>query len=153
MLAVKPFRVYPDNASISGGFLNQYVIGNCNNTDGTATKVHVKLNIPKTNTGTGQMMMIEALGFAYGSSQAIRCSWTFYQYNNTLFSVNVQTVYPGLTAEAVYYSSDNFVCLRGAVLGYYSGFILNAYVGNGDQPGFLVAQTAQAWNTNAGAYF
>lgn len=145
---IAPLNVFPSN----GGYLTQYVAGHCQTQDGTATKVHIKLNIPKPS-GAGPMVMIEAVGFAYGSAQAIRSCWTFYAYLNSLYSVNVGNVYPGMNAEAVYYSTDNFVCLRGGISGYFSGFVLNAYVNAGDGPGTPVTVQASAWNTNAGNFY
>ena len=141
-------KVFPSN----GGYLSQYVAGHCQTQDGTATKVHIKLNLPKTSLYSA-MVMIEAVGFAYGSAQAIRSSWCFYQYLSTLYSVNVNNVYPGMNAEAVYYSTDNFVCLRGGLSGYFSGFVLNAYVNAGDGAGIPISVQAQAWNTNAGNFY
>lgn len=145
---VAPMNVFPSGS----GYLSQYVVGQGSNTDGTATKVHLKLNLPKTNLN-GSMVMIEAVGYAYGSAQAIRSSWCFYQYQGSLYGVGVANIYPGMNAEAVYFSADNFVCLRGGLSGYYSGFVLNAHTGSGDGAGRPITLQAQAWNTNAGNFY
>lgn len=144
---ISPTNVFPSGA----GYLSQYVIGQCETTD-TFSKIHIKLDVARSNT-VNTMAMIEAVGFAFGSSQAIRSSWCFYQYQSLLYSVGVANVYPGLTAEAVYYSSDNFVCLRGSIASYYSGFVLNAYVNSGDGDGRLINVTASNWNNNAGNFY
>ncbi len=143
-----PVKVFPSGA----GHLSQYGIGHCSTTDGTATKVHIKTSILKP-AGVGPMVTIEALGFAYGSAQAIRSSWSFYAYQNSLIHIGFSNIYPGMVAEAVYYSTDNYVCLRGGLTSYFSGFILNAYVCAGDSPGTPITVTASAWNTNAGNFY
>ena len=145
---VAPMNVFPSGS----GYLSQYAIGQCSNQDGTATKVHMKLNLPKTSAN-GTMVMIEAVGYAYGSAQAIRSSWCFYHYQSLLYSANVANVYPGMNAEAVYFSADNFVCLRAGLSGYFSGFVLNAHTGSGDGAGRPITLQAQAWNTNAGNFY
>jgi hypothetical protein len=149
MQSSRPLRIHPGGA----GYLNQYFMGFLNTADGTATKVHIKTSMPKGTGANNVMVTFEAVGFAYGSAQAIRSSWCLYQYQSTLYSMNGSNVYPGMVAEGIYYSADNFVCLRGGLSGYFSGFMLNAYVGNGDGAGTLITIQDAAWNTNAGAHF
>ena len=70
-----------------------------------------------------------------------------------MYQVGVSTVYPGLTAEAVYYSTDNYVCLRAAAASYYAGFALNAYVNAGDGPGRSISVLSSNWNNNTGNFY
>jgi hypothetical protein len=133
------------------GHAVQYSAGWFNTTDTSSSKVHIKTSVPRQSSGT--MATIEAVGFAYGAAQAIRCAWSFYQWNNTLYSIGLEQIYPGLTPEAVYYSSDNFVCLRGAMTSYFSGFQLNVYCANGDGVGNPITFPAIVTNNVTGNHF
>lgn len=144
---VTPTGIYPD----AYGPLIQYSIASFGTATGGMDQVHIKTNIPKGTPGF--MVMIEAVGYAYGNGQAIRAEWCFYQWESALYSTGFQAVYPGLTPTAVYFSVDNFVCLRGTWASYYSGFTLNAYVGNADRPGTPIGVLDIVSNTNAGNYF
>jgi hypothetical protein len=100
------------------------------------------------------MVNVEAVGFSYGTAQAIRCSWSFYQWSSTLYSIGLETIYPGLTPEAVYYSADNFVCLRGGTSStYFIGFALNVYCASGDGAGNPVIFTEIVSNNVTGNHF
>lgn len=144
---IAPTRVFPSGA----GYLSQYGIAQLSTTD-NFTKIHIKTNIPRETAGI--MVTIEAVGFAYGAAQAIRSSWCLYQWQSALYSIGVSNVYPGLVAEAVYYSADNYVCLRGSAgSSYFTGFALNAYVNAGDGPGRPVSVLTWDWNNNAGNFY
>lgn len=84
---------------------------------------HYKTNIALS---TYTMVMIEAIGYAYGANQSIRSSWVFYSYSY-LASAGVADVYGGLNAHGVYVSSDNYVCIRAYCASYFSGWMFNAY--------------------------
>lgn len=142
-----PTGVYPD----AYGPLIQYSIASFNETVIGLNNIHIKTDIPKGTPGF--MVMIEAVGFAYGSAQAIRAEWCFYQWESVLYSTGFQAIYPGLTPTAVYFSTDNYVCLRGTWASYYSGFTLNAYVGNADRPGTPIGILDVSANTNTGNYY
>lgn len=146
-----PLSILP----VSGGYAMQYAIGQFYTDSTTATKIHIKTNIPKGTTGSqGYMVLVEAVGFNYGVSQAVRASWCFYEWQGTIYSKGVQNVYPGMTPEEIYYSSDNYVCLRASLPGtYYLGFVLNGYCANGDGAGLPIGITTIVANTVTGNHF
>lgn len=111
------------------------------------TYLHLKTNI---SSQIYSMYMLEFVGYNYGLSQNVRSSIVFHT-SGALYQVGAQNIYPGLTPQNVYYSSDNYVVIRCyAASFYYMGFVLNAYMtgpytGN---PPFNV--TAVQLNTNSG---
>jgi hypothetical protein len=113
--------------------------------------LHFKTNVQR---GQNQMIMIEAVGYNYGTGQPIRCSWAWYSYgvDNLLYNVALHNLYNGLVPNAVYHSTDNFVCFSAGLKNlYFTGMVLNAYAqqhGHGD--GFLVNITAAGTTTSAG---
>jgi hypothetical protein len=143
----RPLLVGPVNS----GHAVQYSAGWFNTTDTSSTKIHIKTSVPRANPGF--MVTVEAVGYNYSNAQAIRCAWSFYQWQSTLYSVGLEVIYPGMTPEAVYFSSDNFVCLRGAWNSYFSGFQLNAYCANGDGAGNLITFPAIVTNNVTGNHF
>jgi hypothetical protein len=110
---------------------------------------HYKTNI---TLSTYIMVMIEAIGYAYGANQSIRSSWVFYSYSY-LANAGVQDVYGGLNAHGVYVSSDNYVCIRAYCSSYYSGWLFNAYTVNPAGYNTTVSITAAVQTDNSGNYY
>lgn len=112
--------IYPEN----GGYLQQYSIFNVANLSSSGQYIHMKTNVPHQSY---LMIMIEAVGYNYGTAAPIRCSWNFYTYDY-FFGEKQTSVYNGLTAHSHYISSDNKVVIVGYASSlYYCGFTLNAY--------------------------
>jgi hypothetical protein len=116
---------------------------------GGDTYFHYKTNIA---LATYIMVMIEAIGYAYGANQSIRASWVFYSYSY-LANPGTSTVYGGLTADGVYASSDSYVCIRANAAPYFSGWSFNSYCLNPTGYNFAVSFTAVSQNTNSGNYY
>lgn len=120
--------------------------------------IHIKTNIPKQSS---VMAMFEAIGYnlgqAYNPGKPVRCCWCFYTYSGTAdpYSVGLTNSYTGLSAHGVYYSADNYTCLRAyhSVSTYYCGFSLDAYVNAGANPGYPVTVLAASQNNTAGNYY
>lgn len=116
--------------------------------DFSPTYWHYKTNIALS---TYVMGMVEAIGYNYGSGNAIRCAWTFYSYAY-LANPSTQTYYPGLSADGVYVSSDGYICLRATGASYFAGWTFNATTlaaGSGTQISF----TAVSRNSTTGNYY
>lgn len=113
--------------------------------------VHMKTN----KTSCCQMVMIEAVGQNFGNSQAIRCSWNFYRYTGTsTINTQVNTVYPGLSADGMYTASDGATVIRAYAGGlYYAGWTLNAYTTAGAGIGQPLRITEAIQTTESGAYY
>ena len=98
--------------------------------------------------------MIEAVGYNYGNSKPIRCSWACYTYGTYIYSTYVANIYTGLTAHGVYASADGFVVLRGyATYMYYLSFVLNSYTTAPNGLGFDMQITASSYGTNSGSAY
>jgi hypothetical protein len=110
---------------------------------------HYKTNIALS---TYIMVMIEAIGYAYGANQSIRSSWVFYSYSH-LANPGVADVYGGLNAHGVYVSSDNYVCIRANAASYFSGWLFNAYTVNPAGYNVNVSFTAVVQTSNSGNYY
>lgn len=139
------------NVGLSTGWYSQYNIYSFNTTSGTTTYMHFKTNVSNT---ANKIVMLEAIGYNYGASQAIRCSWCFYAYNGGTIDRGRQTVAnTGLVADGVYSSSDGFAVIRAYTSNpYYIGYILNAHSGPAGY-GTNVQITAVNANTNSGAHY
>ena len=89
---------------------------------------HYKTNITMSNI----MIMIEALGYAYGAGQAIRSAVCFYAYAGTgsVISIGTGNVYGGMTMQGAYTSTDGYACFYTYSPSYYSGWVFNAYTLN-----------------------
>jgi hypothetical protein len=122
-------------------YQNRYYGGN--------TYFHYKTNIALS---TYIMVMIEAIGYAYGANQSIRSSWVFYTYS-FLANPGTADVYGGLNAHGVYVSSDNYVCIRANAASYYSGWLFNAYTVCPAGYNTDVSFTAVVQTDNAGNYY
>ena len=116
---------------------------------GGDTYFHYKTNIPLS---TYIMVMIEAIGYAYGAGRGIRSSWVFYSYAY-LANASTQNVYGGLDAHGVYVASDNYVVIRANAASYFSGWTFNAYCLNPTGYNQDISFTAVSQNSNAGAYY
>lgn len=126
--------------------------GRCSTTMNIAGYWHIKTSLPFQGSA---MWMIEAVGYAYGVSQSIRCAWTGYSYasQSTIFNPQQFQAYPGLTADGQYYSTDNCVVLRAySTSTYFTGFNLTAYQLN---PSTVYDMQVISFdvNTNAGAFY
>jgi hypothetical protein len=121
--------------------------------DQSARYLHFKTNVPK---GGNHMIMIEAKGYNYATSQPIDCSWAWYSYSvgNVLLNIALHNAGTGLVPNLVYHSSDNFVCFSAAALDlYFIGVNLSAHAPCPNGDGFATTITASANTTSAGAYF
>lgn len=89
---------------------------------------HYKTNIPMNNI----MVMIEALGYAYGAAVAIRSAVCFYAYagNSNVINIGTSNVYSGMAMQGAYRSSDGYACFYTNVSSYYSGWVFNSYALN-----------------------
>ena len=110
---------------------------------------HYKTNIALS---TYIMVMIEAIGYAYGANQSIRSSWVFYSYSH-LSNPATANVYSGMNADGVYVSSDNYVCIRAYCPSYFSGWTFNAYTLNPTGYNTQVQFTAVVQTSNSGNYY
>jgi hypothetical protein len=110
---------------------------------------HYKTNIALS---TYVMVMIEAIGYAYGANQSIRSSWVFYSYSY-LASAGTANVYSGLSADGVYVSSDGYVCIRANCASYFSGWCFNAYTVCPAGFNADVTFTAVVQTSNSGNYY
>lgn len=117
--------------------------------DGSPTYWHYKTNIA---LATYIMVMIEAIGYSYGSDKPIRSAWNFYSYDY-LAQASTQNMYSGLLADGVYVSSDGYICIRANGAPYFSGWIFNAYTLNPAGFGAKVTFTAASRNANSGNYY
>jgi hypothetical protein len=136
------------------GWMSQYQILVFNTTSGTPNYIHFKTNVPNT---IDKIVMIEAIGYNYGNSQSIRCTWTFYAYNSLIYDRGRETVPgTGLTADGIYASSDGYACIRAySSQHYFTGFILNAHSSGGGNMsyGTDVGITAVNQNSTSGNYY
>lgn len=110
---------------------------------------HYKTNIA---IATYTMVMIEAIGYAYGANQSIRSSWVFYAYSY-LTNTGLADVYGGLNAHGVYTSSDNYVVIRAYCPSYFSGWLFNAYTINPAGYNADISFTAVVQTSNSGNYY
>jgi hypothetical protein len=114
---------------------------------------HYKTNIVK---GGGWMGMIEFVGHNFGSGGLpIRSAMCFYAYSatQTLINVGLSNAYPGMIAQTVYQSSDNYAVLVVSTSYYYSGWVLNAYQVNPTTPGYDLQILAVAQTSSTAAAF
>lgn len=139
-------------------YAQQKCVYNFYSYDGSLEYIHMKTN-HETSNGNYEMWMAEAIGYAYGSSQAIRCAWVWYIYPpqtpNEISHVGLQSTYPGMTPDGVYKSSDGYVVLRGKVIDngfYFGGFLLNAYPTRAGQ-GHTFRILAAAQNNTSGSHY
>ena len=137
--------IYPENS----GYLQQYSIFNVANLSSSGTYIHMKTNIPHQS---GLMIMIEAVGYNYGTAAPIRCAWNMYSYTYQISNVQ-NSAYNGMSAYSIYISSDNYYVIVGyASSMYYCGFTLNAYNSAGTGIGFITQITSAAQTSSTSYY-
>lgn len=136
----------PTNVRTAGsGWYAQYQLYNFYTTSGSPNYIHFKTNV---STSTEKIFMLEAIGFNYGTGQAIRCSWGVYTTGGgSAIHKGLQTFSStGLTADGVYASSDGYACIRAyATSHYFNGFVLNGHV----HPSYSVTLSITAANQNS----
>jgi hypothetical protein len=116
-------------------------------TASTPSYIHMKTNNPILS---GQMSMIEAIGYNFGLSLPIRCAWTMYTYGGGGVYPGMQNCYGGLNADNIYASSDGYaVIVAYATTLYYCGFSLNAYQTAGNGRGLKLSILASAQSASA----
>lgn len=119
--------IYPEGQ----GYLQQYNIFSISNlSSGGGSYIHMKTNVGHASYN---MVMIEAVGYNYGTAAPIRCAWNMYAYSYQISYVQT-SAYNGMSAHSVYISSDNYYVIVGYASSlYYCGFTLNTYntAGNG----------------------
>ena len=124
--------------------------------DWSSKYVHLKTN---QNVSMNQITTIEAVGYNYGTSQPIRCMWSFYVYPTTglVHDKGMSSDdYSGMTADGIYKSSDGYAVIRGYMPSHYvCGAIFNAYTsGAGSHPfGAKVDITAYTVTDNGGTVY
>lgn len=143
-----PLRIYPYNS----WYLQQRGIYNFNTTSGSPTYVHMKTNIYAPSQDS--MYMFEAVGYNYGASVPVRCSWGIYCYQGTLYQTGVANIYSGMNADGMYVSSDGYITIRAYAGGmYYLGFTLNVYACRLDTSHQNVSISAVSQNSTSGNYY
>lgn len=138
--------VYPEG----GGYLQQYnIFSVANLSSGGGQYIHMKTNIPHQSY---VMIMIEAVGYNYGTAAPIRCAWNFYTY--TSFFGSLQTsAYNGMSAHSHYISSDSKVVIVGYASSlYYCGFTLNVYNTAGNGYGYETSIISSVQTSSASYY-
>lgn len=114
---------------------------------------HYKTNIPFSQWA---MYNIEAVGYNYGNSLPIRCTWNFHiSYGNGFYSVQYQNTYSGLAANRLYNSSDGYVVLvASSNTAYFAGWSFNAYTTNAiPQGGFEISMLAVVQTSSNSNYY
>ena len=113
--------------------------------------IHMETNI--THPSSNIMFMLEAVGYCYGTSNPVRCSWNCYSYAYIISNTN-NTNYTGMSADGVYYGSAGYVVIRAYTSSpYYLGFTLNSYMvaGNGAQQPMSIRRVSQ--NSTSGVFY
>lgn len=129
----------------------QYGVFQFSNASSSGNYIHMETNI--THPSSNVMMMIEAVGYNYGASNPIRCSWTFYSYAYIIAGYG-NGAYTGMSADGVYYASSGYVTIRAYTTSpYYCGFTLNAYPTAGNGLGTTLTIRRVSQNSNSGAYY
>jgi hypothetical protein len=136
--------------NISSG-IQQHGIFQFSNGASSGNYVHMETTI--TQPSSNIMMMIEAVGYNYGTSLPVRCAWYFYSYAYALGGGNNGT-YTGLSADGIYYTSAGYVAIRAYTSSpYYLGFTLNAYPAAGNGGGTIIGIRRVSQNSTSGAYY
>jgi hypothetical protein len=134
--------------SAGSAWVTQLGVHSFATTDSSLAYLHLKTNVPASRN---TMWMIEFVGYAYGAAQNIRSAICFHTSVNTIYNAGTQNIYPGLTPQAVYKSSDNFAVIRvtsGSF--YFTGFVVNAYSTAPYTPNEAFRITAVSQNSNSG---
>jgi hypothetical protein len=142
-----PLRIYPYNS----WYLQQRGIYNFNTTSAGPTYLHIRTSVFHDED---TMWMVEAVGYNYGTSSPVRCSWGFYVYGNTIYQSGVADIYGGLNANGIYSASNGHVCLRATAASfYYLGITLNVYACRLDTTHKNVSIVAISQNSTPGNYY
>jgi hypothetical protein len=131
----------------TGTWVTQLGVYSFATTDGSLAYLHMKTNVPVSRNA---MWMIEFVGYGYGSSSNIRSGIVFHTSVNTIYAVGAQNIYPGLTPQAVYTSSDGYAVIRVNAAFYFAGFVVNAYSTAPYSPNEPFSFLAVAQNNNSG---
>jgi hypothetical protein len=131
----------------TGTWVSQQNVYNFATTNGDNSYLHLKTNVP---VARNTMWMVEFVGYAYGSAQNIRAAIAFHTSGGLLYRVGAQTIYPGLTPQTVYTSTDGYAVIRTVATMYYTGFVINAYSTAPYAPNEPFAILAVAQNSNSG---
>jgi hypothetical protein len=106
-----------------------------------------------TQPSSNLMILVEAVGYNYGTSLPVRCAWRFYSYAYAIGGGN-NGAYTGMSADGIYYTSAGYVAIRAYTSGpYYLGFTLNAYTTAGNGAGTVVSIRRVSQNSTSGAYY
>lgn len=143
-------KIIPKNVSESNVQLGKYWY---NTTENIGGYVHLKTNIPNQSS---IMFHIHMEGYNYGRARAIDSVFTGYTYTGWLGVDNQYMVNytDGCTAEAIYISSDGYVCLRlYANTWYYAGFLVHAMFPCPSGRGHTFEISAANLNQNSGSYY
>lgn len=143
---IGPTQIYPE----SSWYVQQRAFYRFSTTDGSLPYVHMKTNVSGTS---GQMWMVEAVGYAYGLAYPVRLNWNWYCVGGTIGNYGGVHVYSGTYSNGVYMSSDGYAVLRlQCSAPYYLGFVLNGYVTRTDL-GQQIAILSAVQNNNSGAAY
>lgn len=135
-----------NNAFTNDGTFMQYKGFWKFNSTGSGPYLHMKTNINTVNN----MWCFDAVGYNYGDSHAIRCTWVVHKSGGGLYYVGGGNLYFGMYNDGCYLSGDGYIVLRAYAGSYfYIGFMLNAYntadvydqsgLGNNKTPEILAA--------------
>ena len=138
------------STNIESGY-QQLGIFQFSNGSSSGNYIHMETNI--THPSSNIMFMLEAVGYCYGTSNPVRCSWNCYSYAYIISNTN-NTNYTGMSANGVYKSSDGYCVIRAyAGSHYYNGFMLNAYATRTDTTHYKLSVTAAVQTDNSGNYY
>lgn len=138
------------NGAYSSWWMTQLNIYSFSTTSTEPLYFHFKTNI---SAATEKIAALEAVGYNYGQTLAVRCFQAFYTtaYNSTTTKGSNYSG-DGLFPNGVYTSSDNYACVRFYTSSaYYLGFILNAYTSY--SYGQSVSILAASQNSTSGNYY
>jgi len=136
----------------TGTWASQLGVYSFYTTDGSLYYLHLKTNVPVSRN---TMWLVEFAGYAYGAAQNIRAGIVFHTSGSVIYRIAAQNIYPGLTPQTVYTSSDGYAVIRvtsGSF--YYSGFVINAYSTAPYTPNekFRILAVSQNSNSGTGTY-
>lgn len=130
--------------------MQQYGIFAVNTVSGGGSYLHIETSL--TNQSY-VMMMIEAVGYCYGTAKPIRCAWNHYGYSYFIGNV-ANTNYNGASADGGYYGASGYYCIRVYLPGqHYTCLNLNAYPVAGNGAGTTISVRRSSQNNNSGAYY
>jgi hypothetical protein len=131
----------------TGTWVSQLGVYSFYTTDGSLSYLHLKTNVPVSRN---TMWLVEFIGYAYGAAQNIRAGITFHTTGGVIYSIGAQNIYPGLTPQTVYTSSDGYVVIRVTSAFYFTGFVVNAYSTAPYTPNEKFRILAVSLNNNSG---